>query len=123
MTGSTWSARIQAFWLAWKYLLIVSALLALSLFFNYRQWRAAVNAKAHAEATALKQVMDKIDGISKTKVRDDEATYKRLEEIADRAKGTRTVYRDAAGKQPLPVQCFPGTERVDAINKSLGPQK
>lgn len=119
----TWSSRLQAFWLAWKYVLIVLALLAISLFFNYRQWRAAVNAKSHAEATALKQVMNKIDGISKAKARDDEATYKRLEAIADRAKGTRVEYRNVADKQPLPVQCYPGEERVNAINKGLGPQK
>lgn len=122
VTTIGWKERLSAFWLAWKYILIVLALLAISLFFNYRQWRAAVNAKAHAEATTLKQVLDKVEDIGKAKARDDEATYKRLEAIADRAKGTRVVYRNAASAAPLPEQCYPGSERVDAINKSLGPQ-
>lgn len=121
-TEATWRARISAFWLAWKYVLILAVLLLASLTVNYRQWRAAVNAKDHAEATQLGQILTAIKDVGKAKARDDEATFKRLEDIADRAKGIRVEYRTITRTKPLPVECRPGAERVDAINSGLGPQ-
>lgn len=119
---ATWKARLGAFWLAWKYVLILLVLLLASLTLNYRQWRAAVNAKAHAEATQLGQVLTAIKDVGKAKARDDEATYKRLEDIADRAQATRIEYRTVTKTKPMPAECRPGAERVDAINRALGPQ-
>lgn len=119
---TTWKTRLKAFWLAWKYMLILALLLLASLTLNYRQWRAAVTAKDHAEATQLGQVLKAIGDVGKAKARDDEAMFKRLEGIADRAQGVRVEYRTITKMQPLPADCRPGAARVEAINRGLGPQ-
>lgn len=122
LPAPTLRTRVVSWLGAWKYVLILAGLLAASLAMNYRQWRAAVNAKAHAEATQLGQVLKAIGEVGKAKTRDDEATFQRLEAIADRAGKARVEYRTITRTQPLPADCQPGAARVDAINRALGPQ-
>jgi hypothetical protein len=52
---------------------------------------------------------------------DHEALLGDLALIAERSRKTRVVYRDAAVAAPLPVDCGPGTARMDAVNAHLGP--
>jgi hypothetical protein len=111
-------------WLgAWKYVLILAALLALSLWGNLHQYVASKTAPLREDLKQATQALDTVNRVAKQAQADQTDTLNRLNKIAERGERTHVVYRTAATDQPLPPQCAPGQARVDAINAGLGPQK
>lgn len=95
-------------------------LLAGSVTLNVRQWadhRAYVKGERDrltaAAAKASAQTSARIATVAR---QDNAALIGELREIADRAQRTRTVYRQAAARSPLPANCAPGQARIDAVN-------
>lgn len=112
------TAKILAYAIA--LILILLALLGLSVTGNITQWadhRAYVKGEADRLKLAAADQTSKINTGLATEARSDNAKLlKDLEEIAERGRTTRVVYRKAADKRPLPLQCAPGQERMDAVN-------
>lgn len=100
--------------------LLLLILLALSVTMNVRQWadhRAYVNGEHdRLTAAAAKASAETSARIATAAGRDNTALLGELREIADRAQRTRTVYRQAAARAPLAVNCAPGQARLDAVN-------
>lgn len=112
--------RLAAWWSAWRWVLLLAVLLALSLYANYRQHLAALQAPL------------KIELASKDAALDDSAAL--LESARERgaaldAAASRTTillatgasnYGKALKLRPLPPNCAPGQPRQDAVNMTLG---
>jgi len=81
-----------------------------------RKTLAANNAGLEQDAAVTKALSERAS-------KDNSALMQSLEDIAARGQATRTIYRTAAAKAPLELNCAPGKERMDAVNKGLGPQK
>lgn len=117
-----------------KLILGMGVALALSLGGNFllvrKAWMDAGEAKvqkkldaANGQLVAYKQTDAVNTAIAGQKALDTTALLADLNSIAERGREVRTVYRAAAAKAPLPVNCAPGQERFDAINRGLGPTK
>lgn len=119
----TLKQRIAAFWLAWKWVLILSAALAASLWGNWHQFKRALTANLRLENKALTAALDVTTRMANARLRDDTQLMTDLEAIAARGQRVRVVYRQAAAAKPLPAQCAPGQARIDAVNRGLGPLK
>ena len=129
-----WRDRLKAFWLAWKYVLVLALLLAGSLFVNYKQFTKHVGYKAaekerierltaEARSTQMEQLLSAIGQVGQWKASDDAELMAQLDAIEGQ-RSTHTVeYRNATIAAPLPPQCAPGPGRVNAINRALGPQQ
>lgn len=113
-------SRISAWWSAWKYVAILGLLLVVSVGVNLRQWsdhRGYVRAQAaELKAAAMEGGLKAAAKIASERKADNAALLKDLADIAERGKATRTVYRNAANKNPLPSTCAPGSARMDAVN-------
>jgi outer membrane lipoprotein-sorting protein len=111
---------------------LISAGLLLSTFLNvwflYSAGKHSGEAKAAAQVTALQA---KVTGYEVTATVNTElakraetlnmSVLNELEVIAERARETKVVYKDAARRAPLASNCAPGAERVNAVNLTLGP--
>ena len=71
---------------------------------------------------ALEQDAAVVLALSKQARSDNGELLKSLEAIAERGRTDRVVYRTAANKNPLPLECKPGEDRQKAVNKALGPK-
>ena len=106
--------------------LLLSA--ALNVWFLYSAGKHSGEAKAAAQVTALQT---KVSGYELTAAVNTElakraetlnmSVLNELEIIADRARKTHIVYKEAARRAPLSANCAPGTQRVEAVNMTLGP--
>lgn len=114
--------RWAAWWAAWKWVLLLAALLAMSVWLNVHQYGSRREAAAEGRSKAYAQALTETSAIAKQASKDSDQLLDRLEQIAARGERTRVVYRDAAAAQPLAENCAPGQARVDAINAGLGPQ-
>lgn len=114
--------RLSAWWAACKFVVILAAALAASLYANYRQWRHAIEAPLRAENRALESWIQRSTKIANERQAEAAALFKRLEVIDEwTSRGVR-VYHQAAKASPLPSNCVPGQARADAVNAILGPQ-
>lgn len=116
------STRIAAFWAAWKFVVILASVLALSLYTNYRQWRRAIEAPLKAENKALTDWVNTSTQIANERATESATLFERLEVIDQWTSRGITVYQKAANAAPLAPNCAPGQARVDAVNELLGPQ-
>ena len=114
------TTRLSAFWLAWKYVLLVLVLLAVSLYANYRQFVASIEAPLKIENAALTEAVERMNLIERDRTSDDLKTAQQLETIAQRIPEGMLGYLQAAARKPLPPTCAPGQERIDAVNRILG---
>lgn len=116
------AGAVTAKMLAWAIalVLLLAGLLILSLIGNATQWadhRAYVKSEGDRLKLAASQAGIKVtSAIAGEARRDNSKLLKDLDEIAERGRRTRVVYRAAADKRPLPMQCAPGKERMDAVN-------
>lgn len=113
--------RISAWWLAWKWVVILATALAGSAWLNVWQWKRAINAPLRAENRALNEALEMQNELARDARRDNDQLLDRLDEIADRGQRTRTIYRNAAAAAPLAEACAPGAARIEAVNQALGP--
>lgn len=103
--------------------LIVVPALVLSLGLNVWQWRRAETASLRLENRALGAALTTVNGLAKDAARDNTALLSELDALVERGRVTRTVYHRAAAQAPLPAQCAPGAERIQAVNQGLGPSE
>lgn len=103
--------------------------LLLSLGGNLWQWRASAAAEARREgeiATAIEQgkrlaaeeLAETERKLAEFSLGDRDAILAELNEIAQKAQATRTVYRDRIREIPA-ATCAPGAERMEAANALL----
>ncbi|HEL5400126.1 TPA: hypothetical protein UOJ25_000201 [Stenotrophomonas maltophilia] len=112
-------ARLEAWWAAWKWVAILAALCLVLASLNVWQAYRAMTAPMRLENEALSASLRAVTGMAEQRTRDDAKLMADLERIADRGQRVRIEYRSIAAKQPLPEQCAPGQQRVDAINRAL----
>jgi hypothetical protein len=110
-------ARITAWLGAWKYVLILSGLLALSLWGNLHQYVASKTAPLREENKALADTLDKVRGIASDKTGDDKKLLGIVQGIADQRVKRETIYQSIV--TPLPANCAPGRARMDAVNQGI----
>jgi hypothetical protein len=123
----SWRTRLSAFWLAWRYILILLLLLALSVFANYKQWEHLVKVKAvqkehearltaEARAAAKAEDLHTVDIIASAKVKDDAKIAELSSENA--ALGAKRLDHYNRSKGPLPAaKATP--KQVKALNDLL----
>lgn len=116
-------ARLSAWWTMTQWYVVLVGIIAALAWLNVHQWKASIRQKDRAEISALNDAIAKVNGLAERKVEDDAKTQKRLADIADQSEEALRRYSRAASQKPLPPECAPGPERVDAINAGLGPQK
>ncbi len=80
---TTWKTRLKAFWLAWKYVLVLGLLLVGSLWGNLHQYGTARSAKAECKSGMKEAALIAIQNERERAAKAD----KQAGEIADKAKG------------------------------------
>ncbi len=114
------ASRASAWWLAWKWVVILVVLLAASCWLNVHQWKRAITAPMRAEIAAKEKALADSQGL----LIDMHATAERLErasgKVASNLNKASREYEQAVKDRPLPPQCAPGKARVDAVNSTLG---
>lgn len=109
-------------WLgAWKYVLILALLLALSLWGNLHQYVASKTAPLRQEVSELREASKITSDIARQSQTDSAGIFDELRGIVERSRQTRNVYRDAAEQAPLAANCAPGQARMDAVNAGADP--
>ena len=111
---------VRGWWLTWRYIVVLAALLVLSIAGNTWQVYRLLTAPLRAENKQLGRALEQIEQIAAGRNRDDALLLDTLGEIAERGQRVRVEYRKAAAAAPLPEQCAPGAPRVDAVNRALG---
>lgn len=105
----------------WALILALALLARLSL--NLWQWERARTAPLRIENRALGAALTTVQALATDATHDNKALLVELDTLIERGRTTRTVYRQAATRSPLPAQCVPGAERIHAINQGLGPSE
>lgn len=82
---------------------------------------AAKAAPIKAENASLKQTQAVNEALSKVAVPQNQQLLTELEQMVERGRVPRVLYRKAAQAAPLAAVCKPGQERMDAVNRGLGP--
>lgn len=118
---ATISARLSAFWLAWKWVVILSIALGLSLWGNWTQLKRGMTADLRLENKDLRDAVTAYSRIASERTRDDAALLAKLDLIHGTTRSHFRAYTSAAQRKPLAANCAPGAERVDAVNRALGP--
>lgn len=107
---------LSAWWSAWKYVAILGLLFVLSVGLNLRQWsdhRGYVRAQAAELKAAAAQAGLKVAAVIATqKAKDDPKLMEAVDRIESRVNKLANQKRPA----PLPIQCAPGQQRMDAVN-------
>ena len=107
---------MKGWWLAWRYVAILALLLALSIGLNLRQWadhRAEQKARAaELQAAAYKAGLQVTATIAAAKQKDDSKLIEAVGRIEARVSKLQSAQRPA----PLPANCAPGKQRMDAVN-------
>jgi hypothetical protein len=107
---------LAAWWSAWKWIVILLVLLAISVAGNLQQWRAKAVAKSEARAQTLADIVKVTAGIARDNLADARELAADVAIIAERGRTERVVYKTAAAKAPLAPNCAPGKARMDAVN-------
>ena len=115
-------AALRRWWMTWRHVAVLSLLLVLSLAANTWQAYRALTAPLRAENKQLSRSLGQIEKIAAGRNRDDVELLTKLDAIATRGQAVRIEYRNAAAAAPLPEQCAPGQQRIDAVNRALGAQ-
>lgn len=113
--------RAATWWSAWKFVVILAAALAASLWVNVWQWKRAIAAPLRAEVAARDEALLKSEQLLAD-------TQSRAAELADAASvaaaqlgSAGAAYANAKKQRPITdPKCAPGQARVDALNKALG---
>lgn len=117
---SALGARLNAIWLAWKWVLLLLVLLGLSVWLNVHQWKQAITAPLRAEVKAKDQALDTSQGL----LADMQKSAARLEKagaaVATNLSQASRDFRKAAAERPLAEGCAPGRGRINSVNRSLG---
>lgn len=103
--------------------LVLLPLLLASVVLNVWQWKRAVTAPLRAQNQALGTALTTARGLASDASRDNARLVSDLDALVERGRRTRVVFRHAAASAPLPAQCAPGAERIQAINQGLGPSE
>lgn len=112
--------RASAFWLAWKWIVLLLIALGGSVWLNLIQWRNAFAAPIKHENAALTHALDRISDLELGRAEDDSKTAAQVQAIADRIPTDLIGYLDRAARRPLGTGCEPGQERQDDVNRILG---
>lgn len=116
--------RLEAFWLAWKYVLILLVLLGFSLWTNVQQWKAALTAPLRAENAELEAAAATSAKLLKDGQEREFHLITAASAVATLLDGAKDDYTAAAALKPLtPGNCAPGSGRVNAVNRALGAKK
>ena len=112
--------RASAFWLAWKWVLLLLVLLGLSVWLNVHQWKQAITAPLRAEVKAKDQALATSQGL----LADMQQSAARLEKagavVATNLSQASRDFRRAAAERPLTEGCAPGPGRINSVNRALG---
>ncbi|MCR6496217.1 hypothetical protein LJB71_08305 [Thermomonas sp. S9] len=117
------AGAVTARMLAWAILivLVLLGLLGLSIAGNVRQWadhRAYVKSEGdRLQSAAMKAGLQVAASIAKQKQKDDP----RLIEAVSRIEARVAKLQGAQRPAPLPAQCAPGKQRMDAVNAGADP--
>ncbi|WP_454262140.1 hypothetical protein [Pseudoxanthomonas mexicana] len=113
-------ARLSAFWLAWKWVVLLLVLLGLSVWLNVHQWKQAITAPLRAEVKAKDQALTTSQGL----LTDMQESAARIEKasstVASNLSQASRDFRRAATERPLAVGCAPGPGRINSVNRALG---
>lgn len=117
----TIGARLSAWWAAWKFVVILAAALASSLYLNYWQHRRAITAPLREQIAGLQGALEDSAALAA----EGRETAERLNSAAEAATRRLTAagrdYQAAMRERPMThPQCAPGQSRVDAVNRALG---
>jgi hypothetical protein len=115
------ATRLGAFWIAWRYVLILLVLLGLSLWGNLHQYVAGKTAPLRED---LKQATDTLATVQQLAVdarKDHAGLVTDLESISARGQAWASAYGAVAARHPLGANCAPGKERMDLVNKDADP--
>jgi hypothetical protein len=115
------ATRLGAFWIAWRYVLILLVLLGLSLWGNLHQYVAGKTAPLRED---LKQATDTLATVQQLAV-DCAQGPRRPRHRPGRHQRPRQAWANAYGavaaRHPLGANCAPGKERMDLVNKDADP--
>jgi hypothetical protein len=117
---TTLSARASAFWLAWKWVLLLLVLLGLSVWLNVHQWKQAITAPLRAEVAAKDQALDTATDLLQDGRKSEQRLLAAMDKASGQLEGASATYRQAAKNRPLDPVCAPGRGRVDSVNRMLG---
>lgn len=117
-------ARFASWLGAWKYVLILLALLIASAWLNVWQWKQAITAPLRGENASLKAAA----ATSAALLKDGQEREFHLIQAASAAAtlldGAKDDYNAAIALKPLTSpECAPGKARVSAVNRALGVRK
>ena len=110
----------SAWWLAWKWVVILAVLLALSLWGNGCQYKRSLLAPLKAENTALKEASDQSLALATEGQKRERVLLAGIDMASGQLQQAGKDYKRAVADRPLGAQCAPGQARVDAVNKALG---
>lgn len=113
-------AKLSAWWAAWKWVAVLLVLCAGLAALNLWQWHLSLTRPIREENKSLASAIRLIEGMAERRDHDDAELLADLTAIAERARSTRVIYREAAAAAPLPSGCGPGQARIDAVNRALG---
>lgn len=112
--------RLAGWWSAWKYVVILLALLAGSAWLNLHLYVRLKTQPLRAEIASKDQALD----VSATLLGGALQSAQVLGDAARRTSANLTQssdqYRAAARLHPLPANCAPGQGRQDAVNRAIG---
>jgi hypothetical protein len=117
---TTLSARASAFWLAWKWVLLLLVLLGLSVWLNVHQWKQAITAPLRAEVATKDQALDTAVDLLQDGRKSEQRLMAAMDTASGQLEGAARDYRQAAKNRPLDPGCAPGRGRVDSVNRMLG---
>src|SRR5690606_21592299 len=110
-----------AWWAAWKWVAILLALLALSVWFNLVQWRQAATAPLREEIAARDDALLFSAELLASAHERARVLESAADTVATRLGKAGRDYRAAVSARPITDPgCAPGAARVDAINRALG---
>jgi hypothetical protein len=114
-------ARLGAFWLAWKYVLILLVLLGLSLWGNLHQYVAGKTAPLREDLKQATDTLATVRALAEDARKDHAGLLIDLEGISQRGKAWANAYTTIAAQKPLGANCAPGRARMDYVNKDADP--
>lgn len=114
-------ASLSAWWSAWKFVVLLAAALAGSLYLNYWQHRLAITAPLRDQVAGLEGALEDSQALHQA-VRESTARLTTAASDTQQVlRGAARDYRKAVADRPMTnPECAPGQARVDAVNRALG---
>lgn len=112
-------ARLEAFWLAWKWVLLLAIALGLSLYGNYRQFVAGIERPLKDEIRSKDEALDDSAALLSDMRTVSGELYIAASKATDNLNAASADYRAAAKDRPLGAGCAPGPGRKNAVNRTL----